>query len=586
MPKFPPNTYQQEIIDWVKNGEGNALVDAKAGSGKTSTLELIAQNYPRKMLFIAFNKHIADEINAKADLQKYLKKKDEGGLGTLKVYTVNSLGDMTIKEDLRKRELYKGGDNKFLKDNKLYTILNRQLISMCQTRHERATEDMVWDMMRDLRIVCDKVRSKYVAGDMENAQKIIDEDGLCQFYNIERDDGLSYPILPWAQIVEDSLDESMKQYEEKGTYDFVDQLYIPVKKSLYMPAWLNYYSEFIGVDEAQDLSALQLRFLKKFIKMQPQYGVKLPTRYLFVGDKWQAIYSFAGADCHSVENIQRQFQTQPLSLNICYRCARKIVEVAKQWVPEIEAAPNAIEGEVHVIDNSEIAEYVQPKDMVIARKNKDLAEIFLSIVLKGKPVYIKDKEMIDGAIRSINSLDCSTVSVLQKKLDTLHQEYKNVMKNPENQKQASAINNGTMDVYDMIEAILDFFIKEKGHSVNTPVDVFIQFIQELFVTEPNDNAIIVSSIHQVKGLEAKRVFIINYNLMPYTSNHKTADDNQQERNLIYIAITRAQEVLFCCNGDMDEDEQSYYKKMTSEEVDSAVSEYDRDYYDVVFRDTE
>ena len=32
MPKFPPNKYQTEIIDWVKNGTGNALIDAKAGS--------------------------------------------------------------------------------------------------------------------------------------------------------------------------------------------------------------------------------------------------------------------------------------------------------------------------------------------------------------------------------------------------------------------------------------------------------------------------------------------------------------------------------------------------------------------------
>ena len=586
MPKFPPNKYQQTIIDWVKDGSGNAIVDAKAGSGKTSTLELIAQNYPRKMLFIAFNKHIADEINNKPELQHYLKKKDEGGAGTLKVYTVNAIGDMTVLQDLRTRNIYKGGENKFLKANKMFPILEREIRSICQTRHEKITDDMVWDMMRDLKVVCDKVRSKYISSDRNEAQRIIDEDGLCNFAKIERDDGLSYPILPWAQIVEDALDEAMKLYEDKGIYDFVDQLYIPVVNKLYLPAWMAYYSEFIGVDECQDLSALQLRFLKKLIPMKPQYGTKLPTRYLFVGDVFQAIYSFAGADCHSVENIERQFNTDTMPLNICYRCAKKIIEVAQKWVPTIEAAPNAIEGEVHVIDNSEIADLVQPKDMVIARKNKDLAEIFLSIVLKGKPVYIKDKDMIDSAIKSIRSLGCSTVSGLIDKIDKLHKEYKEQMRNPENQKQASAINNGTMDIYDMIKAMLDFFINEKKHSTSTMVEVFIAFIEDLFVTEPSDNAVIVSSIHQVKGLEAKRVFIINYNLMPYTSNNKTADDNQQERNLIYIAITRAQEVLYCCNGELDEDEKSYYKQMTSEEVDNAVSSYDSEYYDSVFQDDE
>lgn len=586
MAKFPPNKYQQDIIDWVKNGSGNAIVDAKAGSGKTSTLELIAQSYPRKMLFIAFNKHIADEINNRPELQKYLMKKNEGGLGTLKVYTVNSLGDMTVRDDLQKRGLYKGGENKFLKDNKLYTILDRNLRMICATRHDKVTDDMIWDMMKDLRRVCDKVRSKYITNDKFKAEQIIEEDGLCQFWQIERDDGLQYPILNWGQIVEDALEESMQLYDEKGIYDFTDQLYIPVVKKLFLPPWMSYYSEFIGCDECQDLSALQLRFLKKLIPMKPQYGIKLPTRFLFVGDAKQAIYAFAGADCHSVENIQRQFKTTELPLNICYRCAKKIIALAQEWVPTIEAAPNAPEGEVHIINNEDIAELAQPKDIVIARKNKDLAEVFLSIVLKGKPVYIKDKEMIENAIKSIKGLGCSTISGLGAKLDELQEEYKKTMRNPENQKQGSAINNGTMDVYDMIKAILDFFINVKKKSLSTTVTTFIDFIQDLFVTEPSNNAIIVSSIHQVKGLEAKRVFIINYNKMPYTSNVKSADENQQERNLIYIAITRAQEVLYCCNGELTDEEKSYYNKMTSEEVDSQATTYEQDYYDILFEDDE
>ena len=584
MAKFPPNKYQQDIIDWVKNGSGNAIVDAKAGSGKTSTLELVAQNYNRNMLFIAFNKHIADEINSRPELQDFLKKKKEGGKGTLKVYTVNSLGDMTVRGDLEKRGLYKGGENKFLKDNKLYTILDRNLRMICATRHDKVTDDMIWDMMKDLRRACDKVRSKYITNDKFKAEQIIKEDGLCQFGQIERDDGLQYPMLNWAQIVEDALEESMRLYEEKGIYDFTDQLYLPVVKKMSLPAWMSYYSEFIACDECQDLSALQLRFLKKLIPMKPQYGVKLPTRFLFVGDAKQAIYAFAGADCHSVENIQRQFKTTELPLNICYRCAKNIIALAQEWVPTIEAAPNAIDGEVHTIDNEQIAEIAQPKDMVIARKNKDLAEVFLSIVLKGKPVYIKDKEMIENAIKSIKGLGCSTISGLGTKLDELQEEYKKAMKNPENQKQGSAINNGAMDVYDMIKAILNFFIEEKKKSLTTTVTEFINFIQELFITEPSDNAIIVSSIHQVKGLEARRAFIINYNKMPYTSKIKSADDNQQERNLIYIAITRAQEILYCCNGELTDEEKAYYNKMTSEEVDNQATTYEQDYYDILFEE--
>lgn len=580
MPKFPPNKYQTEIIDWVKNGTGNALIDAKAGSGKTSTLELIAQNYDRKMLFLAFNNHIAAEINQKPELQPYLTKKEEGGKGTLKVMTVNSLGNMTVLNDLAARKLYTfGKENKFLDDNKLFRILRKIIEDYCRTRHERVTEDMIWDMQRDLRKACDKVRCKYISGDRDYVERIIEEDGLCKFNLTEREDGLSYPYLPWASICEEAIDKSLEMYTERGSYDFIEQLYIPVVNKLLLPNWMSWYSEFIGVDEAQDLSQLQLTFIKKLIPMQTPYRPKLPTRFLFVADRRQAIYAFAGADCHSVENIKKQFNTTDMGLNICYRCAKNIIEVAQQEVPDIEAAPNAIDGEVHIIDNEEIAKLIKPKGMAIARKNKDLAEIFLSIVLEGKPVYIKDKELVENTIKSIRSLGCSTLNGLTNKLDDLQKDFKKQMSNPENSKSASAINNGNMDIFDTVKALLDFYIKEKGHSLNTPIEIFIEFIKELLVTEPSDNAAIVSSIHQVKGLEADEVFIINYNLMPYTSKTKSADENMQERNLKYIAVTRARKVLYLCNGELDEDEKKYYNQMTEEEIEQTRVVFEDDFDD-------
>lgn len=365
MGKFPPNHYQQDIIDWVLDGDGNAVVNALAGTGKTSTLELVASTYPSKMLFLAFNNHIASELNEKPELQHYLKKKDEGGAATLKVMTVNSMGNSAMQEDLRKREMPYRKDG-YLKPNKLLSILGRIIRTYCDTRGDRVNDDMVWTMQRELKTACDKARSKYVNDDADTIQRVIDEDGLCQF-NIPTDDDTQekvvFPMLPWAQIGEEALEMSMAMYEERGEYDFVEQLYIPVVKKLPLPSWMAWYSSFIAVDEAQDLSALQLRMIKKLIPMNipAKFGVKKPTRYLFVGDENQAIYAFAGADCHSVSNIKRQFTPTEMPLNICYRCAKKIIQLAQQDVPAIEAAPNALEGEVHTIRNEEIAELIQPR---------------------------------------------------------------------------------------------------------------------------------------------------------------------------------------------------------------------------------
>lgn len=224
--------------------------------------------------------------------------------------------------------------------------------------------------------------------------------------------------------------------------------------------------------------------------------------------------------------------------------------------------------------------------MAIARKNKDLADIFLAIVQQGKPVYLKDKDLVENAIKSIKNLNCKNIAELNTKLDELKEQFKREMKNPENALTASAINNGKMDIYSMIQSLLSYYVKKQDTITGLSVDNFTDFISELFVTEPSDNAIIVSSIHQVKGLEAKTVFIINYNLMPYTSQRKTAEDNIQEKNLRYIAVTRAKEILYLCEGEEDEDEKKYRgdQNIINDLIKNAQKEspkdYDYDDYDI------
>ena len=213
--------------------------------------------------------------------------------------------------------------------------------------------------------------------------------------------------------------------------------------------------------------------------------------------------------------------------------------------------------------------------MAIARKNKDLADIFLAIVQEGKPVYLKDKDLVENTIKSIKNLNCKNIAELNTKLEELKEQFKKEMKNPENALTASAINNGKMDIYSMIQLLLTYYVNKHKSINGLAVDDFTDFISKLLVTEPSDNAVIVSSIHQVKGLEAKTVFIINYNLMPYTSSRKTADDNIQERNLRYIAITRAKEILYLCEGEEDEDEKKYRGDQSV--IDSIIADAEQGY---------
>src|SRR6516225_8095891 len=55
-----PTAEQQAIIDAAISG-GNLVIQAGAGTGKTSTLEMIARVLTKKAIYIAYNKSIATE---------------------------------------------------------------------------------------------------------------------------------------------------------------------------------------------------------------------------------------------------------------------------------------------------------------------------------------------------------------------------------------------------------------------------------------------------------------------------------------------------------------------------------------------
>ena len=64
---FTPSKYQKTVYLYMQRGKKNIVVDAVAGSGKSTTivnaLKLIPKN--KSVLFLAFNKSIVDELKRK-----------------------------------------------------------------------------------------------------------------------------------------------------------------------------------------------------------------------------------------------------------------------------------------------------------------------------------------------------------------------------------------------------------------------------------------------------------------------------------------------------------------------------------------
>ena len=64
--------------------------------------------------------------------------------------------------------------------------------------------------------------------------------------------------------------------------------------------------------------------------------------------------------------------------------------------------------------------------------------------------------------------------------------------------------------------------------------------------DPEEGAVTLSTIHQAKGLEWTAVFIIHVqdDVLPHRMTRDDAEQEDEERRLLYVAVTRAKEILF------------------------------------------
>ena len=254
-----------------------------------------------------------------------------------------------------------------------------------------------------------------------------------------------------------------------------------------------------------------------------------------VGDPCQAIYSFRGADSESIQHIKDEFNAKELPLSVSYRCPKSVVAVAKQYVPYIEPSEQAPEGKVSVLDewNSEV---FLPTDGVICRNSAPLIDLAFRLLKHGRACKVLGRDIGQGLVRLIKKMDADTVEELEEKLATYQGRECQKLMAKGKEEQAAAIE-------DRVATIMIFCDQlEESHRT---VDHLIERIERLFTDDPA-GVLTLSTVHKAKGLEYDRVFILNPELMP-SRYARQAWQVQAERNVIYVAVTRAKSELFYCS---------------------------------------
>lgn len=501
------SNYQKDIFEEVVNGVHNIVVEAVPGSGKTTTMteaiKMYLSKYPyNSITALSFTKHIATVLTEKIDHAM----QDVGVKNTVNSRTVNSLGHSILyknKPENAKRIK--------LETRKYSTIIKQTLGKMQRKSLSKDDAEQQWDTVKNLvnfarlHIVdcADLFQLNELAGKI--GKPIVDND---------------------LHIVSAVLREGIKRWENYGECDFTDQLWLP-----HVLDMTSFRADIIFVDEAQDLSPAALSLI-----------IKSGKRFIFVGDKSQSIFGFAGADTSSMDNIVKTVDAKTMPLSVTYRCPESHVELLKNLNPSIEAAQGASYGEVVFDDASEIS----PKagDLVMCRINKPLIKMFFDLLKDGQAAVMKGRDTAKQLVSHIKKVREIYGDTYEDLVGNMNLYLIDETKRTDNWKDNKYHLARIKDLNDSVQAVYEGK-KRSG---------FDQMIDDIyFMFENKGNCVTLSSVHRAKGDEANRTFLIDYYLYSYFQGRApSVEAANQEFNVEYVALSRSKDVMVIQNrfGDV------------------------------------
>jgi superfamily I DNA/RNA helicase len=499
--EFSP--YQEAFFKKIEESRSQrvrAVLRAVPGSGKTTTLiEGSKRSQAEHKIFLAYSKSVVE------DLKKKLPKNVE-------VRTVHSLGNSTLWKYLGKQSLEV--------DNKKYEKICREIIfKLTQSgkiEQDKSEYGNNGKIIRELENLTRYTRVTLADfRDAEMIKRMIGHFGL----EIPNRDVL-IPELPKV------LEEGMRIAKEKRIIDNTDQIWLPSKR-----AWDLEIKQFQGifVDEAQDLSEATIGLIEKISKEA--------SLICFAGDQKQSIMAFSGARSNSLKEIVKRFQATEMLLPICYRSSRAVIEEAKKFAPEMQAAPGAIEGKVEDILMQDVADIATSGDFITCRTITPLVKLCLQLISKGKRAVVVGENVEKFLIEIIQDLEKTKGFKIEK--------FSHHLETYKRQKMASLfkqkLSNRVIDEYkDKLEAARECCNRLINDGAKTSGQLK-EKIKALF--SDREAEIKLFTIHKIKGLEAQRVIILGYDKLPLTWEGQKEWEEEQEENAEFVAISRAKEVL-------------------------------------------
>ncbi len=507
--------YQEDIITWVNEGKGNAIINSTAGSAKSFTLlEIAKQPSVSNGILLAYNTHIAKHLNEKIGRRDFEAKTNHSlGRGLL----VSVLGNkLTLNA-----EKYKALCKEDVED-----WLGPAVVERYKERNKNRKSGVLKDHeinYRVLAILCKAVSLTQNTLGGYSTEDIVNLDEHFTFTDTKLD--IKYSEI--AKVVNRVINEGINQAKRINLISYEDMLYLPyiwdIKSTKY---------DWVLLDELQDFSPVQFDLVKRLTGSN--------TRVVGCGDNFQSINSYIGSKTDFMQTISKELNAVNLPLSITYRLPPNHVKLVTSICPHVEMeAFKTEDGKLEVITLEEFIKTLRPGDGVLARRTKDLVQVCLKTIGGGKKATVKGKDIGKGLVNLIGKV-CKDDTKSLDGLGELLEAY--FIKEAEKLKERSKI-EALRDKIDSIYSCISFY-------ASSCVQDLCWSIEGLFTDK--EEGIVFKSCHSQKGLEHERVFIINYFDMPLHWVPEDSWEYQQELNCRFVALTRSSKDMFFVAQDATE----------------------------------
>lgn len=319
-----PTPEQDAAVEAFRSGT-DLVLQAGAGTGKTTTLTMLGAATRRQGQYLAFNKAIAQEARRKFQ-------------SNVRCSTAHSLAFKAIGHQFAER----------MDRPRMATVKLAQLLGI----------------RMNVTIGARKLQPSTLCS--------IARDTVTQ-YCYSADDVLNRLHVPWPkgitdenehdQLVEIVLPLAGRMWADLQT---PDRGKVPFKHDHYLKMWAltrpRIHGEFLLLDEAQDTNpVVEQVFLDQGAHAQ----------LVMVGDSAQAIYGWRGA-----RDVMTGFRAQQLALSHSFRFGPAIAAEANRWLA-IAGAPIRLTGSPHV--DSELAPVTAPKAILCRTNGGAIAELLTQL---------------------------------------------------------------------------------------------------------------------------------------------------------------------------------------------------------------